>query len=258
MSIRHVKRGDAFQLKAADFNLIADSANAHQARMFSKDRHGARLGGATVLIENDSGADVDRFGVLAISDVLVSPTDNLVEFQQAPALQGITPVTGYEGRFAVAADPIADEAIGYGFVAGTCCVQISVTDADCYYAEILNSDAAKLGTHPAGTAQILWKESGTGTKWAVVLLGGGANRPVLAKTQEAAQADEYISVKFMNGAGTDVFGSAFDAKCLFVDGETAANHAKPLVASGVPVVIQKLSGTWYITNPSFTSVGSDC
>ena len=258
MSIRHVKRGDAFQLKAADFNLIADSANAHQARMFSRGRQAGLPGGEKILIKNTSGADVDRFGILGLDDVLVTPTDNLVEFQRAPAVEGVTPAAGHEGRFVVCADPLADDALGYAFVAGICPVQIDVTDADCDYAEMLATDDEKLITHPAGSAQILWKESGTGTKWGLILIGAGSDRPVLARTQEASQADAYISVKFVNGAGSGVYGSAFDAECLFVDGETAANHAKPSVASGVDVVIQKLSGTWYITNPSFTSVGSDC
>lgn len=77
-----------------------------------------------------------------------------------------------------------------------------------------------------------------------------------AKTQEAAQADEFISVKLLDNAG-EVTGNAFDAKAEFTDGATACNTCLPRVTSGVTIFIAKIDGTWYIVNPTFTD-SDDC
>ena len=71
-----------------------------------------------------------------------------------------------------------------------------------------------------------------------------------AKTQEAAQDDEYISVKLLDSGETET-GSAFDAKCIFTDNATKATDCIPLVKTGKVVVVSKLNGTWYIINPTF-------
>ena len=76
--------------------------------------------------------------------------------------------------------------------------------------------------------------------------GGGYE----AKTQEAAQDDEYVSVKLLDSEGTET-GSAFDAKCIFTDNATKATDCIPLVKTGKVVVVSKLNGTWYIINPTF-------
>jgi len=77
--------------------------------------------------------------------------------------------------------------------------------------------------------------------------GSGARE---AKTQEAAQADEYISVKLLDGDGNET-GKAFDAKCIFADNATKATDCIPLVKTSKTVIVSKINGTWYIINPTF-------
>ena len=81
--------------------------------------------------------------------------------------------------------------------------------------------------------------------------------PRWARTQEAAQADQYISVKLLDEGGNPV-GSAFDAKCIFVDGATEANKCTPKVGSGKDIVVTKMNGVWQIIYPTFTRVGTEC
>jgi hypothetical protein len=50
-------------------------------------------------------------------------------------------------------------------------VKVDVTDEDHGYADVTDADATKLTSVSRGSAQILWKESGTGLKWATVRLG---------------------------------------------------------------------------------------
>jgi hypothetical protein len=54
-------------------------------------------------------------------------------------------------------------------------VKVDVGDEADTFAEAVDGDVEKLESTAEGTAtQILWKESGTGLKWAVVRLIGGA------------------------------------------------------------------------------------
>lgn len=74
----------------------------------------------------------------------------------------------------------------------------------------------------------------------------------LAKTQEAAQADAYISVKFLSPVdnSTETSASAFDATLLFSDAGTAGTSAFPRIATAKKIIITKLGGAWYAL-PSF-------
>ena len=88
--------------------------------------------------------------------------------------------------------------------------------------------------------------------------GGGGGGILLAKTQEAAQADAYISVKFLKADGTTVYGSAFDATFDFVDGSTAANVCDPRVVSGAVIKIAYIGSAWRIIAPQLQKGAPDC
>ena len=87
--------------------------------------------------------------------------------------------------------------------------------------------------------------------------GTSASGLRLAVTQEAAQSDLFISVKLKDRDGNPA-GEAFDATAIIVDGATQLDKCTPQVASGADIVIGKLNGTWYIINPTFTTVGAIC
>ena len=94
-----------------------------------------------VLVKNTSGADRARFEILGISAPVFTPTDNLEEFRNRVVLSGVCPV------------------------------KVDVANANHWHADIADNSAANLKSGGGGAAQILWKESGTGVKWAVVRLG---------------------------------------------------------------------------------------
>ena len=72
---------------------------------------------------------------------------------------------------------------------------------------------------------------------------------LLAKTQEAAQANLLISVKLLDENGLEK-GAAFDATLIATDGCTAANAALPRIQSAKTVIVSKIGGTWYVVNPT--------
>jgi len=127
-----------------------------------------------ILVENGSGADRDRFDILGIEQPIISPTDNLDEFHRQVAIKGITPNSAYHfGNFVILLEPLAAGSIGRGCVSGVCPVRLNVTDAaedDYEFADVKDDDATQLQSAKVGSGRILYRESGTGTKWAVVRL----------------------------------------------------------------------------------------
>ena len=205
MSVTRVRAGERIVFRASDWNAMADAADAHRLQRMPAGADTGRelLPSGLVLVKNASGADVGRFGVLGIDSVVVSPADNLAEFQSRVALSCVAPQAGvHEGWFVILAEPLASGKIGRAWASGVCPVQIEVASESDWYADILDAETGKLGSGPTGSATILAIESGTGTKWAVVRIGqagaaippGGLRYQVLAKqSDDSGDADwDYV------------------------------------------------------------------
>jgi len=88
MGLKRVKSGEPIRAyPAADFNTLVDAAEWFQGRMLDGGSRPGRGGSAefdgTVVVRNDSGAHRKRFEVLAIEGIIISPAQNLPEFQRA-------------------------------------------------------------------------------------------------------------------------------------------------------------------------------
>jgi hypothetical protein len=120
-------------------------------------------------VYNNSGSDCEKFHILGIDSNYYSTSTELESFKDKVAFNGITPTTAsHKGKFLVCAQQIANGTMGKAWIAGACQVQIDVTDATHTTADVRNSDRAKLASGFDGNARIIWKESGTGTKWAII------------------------------------------------------------------------------------------
>jgi hypothetical protein len=126
----------------------------------------------TILIRNDDDAAVDRFGVLGITGVAIDHAASASEFENRPVLTGTEPtVADHRNKFVVAQEPIAVGGFGRAMVFGVTPVVVNVLDADHVRADVKNTDATSLESGITGAAHILWKETGTGDKWALVAIG---------------------------------------------------------------------------------------
>jgi len=199
--------GDALELPASTYNAMIDAARANQSSATVGPSPRPRSTGQTVLVKNSSGADVIQYGVLGIDSVVFTPTDDLQEFKNGWALDCSGPTAGtHEGVFVVCAEPIANGAIGRGWVNGTCVVQIDVLDAGHQFADITDGDDSQLTSATYGSARILYAEAGTGTKWAVVRLDNGALTEIrLGKPTEAYTTGPHATFTLdpCDAAGTD-------------------------------------------------------
>ncbi len=172
-NLKKVQSGSPLVIPAQTFNAFIDAARDYQDRQHGQHSTGMPSPrGDLVLIKNASGADRARFDILGIDTIVINPTDNFTEFTNRPALSGVTPTEAdHWGKFAILAEPIRNGALGLGWLAGMCPVKVLVSKEAHGHADVYSGVTAILRSSGSGAAQILWKESGTGVKWAVVRLG---------------------------------------------------------------------------------------
>lgn len=176
--LKKVNSGDKFAPKAADWNAFIDAAVAVRAG-FADQTSNPLLRtshNGIIPIQNDTGVDLDQFAVLSLDTLLITPTDNEDEFRhRPPVFSGIA--IDIAKPFAILQEPIKAGLIGQAMVAGVTPVIIAISDESAAFAELTVSG---LQSAASGIARILWKESGTGTKWAIIHFpsGGGGGSAV--------------------------------------------------------------------------------
>lgn len=198
-----VQPGQKIRIDAGAMNAMLAAAKAHEQSKFNKQVPGSNdPDPSRVRIKNDSGEDLDRFAVVKLTGPLIAPGDNLTEFQRHIGFAGEIPSEDSGGRFAILAEPISDGRIGRGWVSGVCPVQVDVLDASHRYADTEADTHEHLVSTASGAAEILWVESGTGLKWALVRLGaGGGSRMVQFElTSEFASGSADADFEEMDGS----------------------------------------------------------
>gem|GEM_PF-2241186 len=203
-TFKKVRDGEKLRIPARTYNAMIDAAQDYANRKSDRIQsgHSGAVPSNIVLVKNTSGVAVGRLCVLGISNSLISVSSN--QFKEQMAFVGVVPLTASHGsgRFVITVEPIAHNSLGRAIVTGVCQVQINVTDGNHSFADITNNDVTKLTSAETGPATILWKEAGTGTKWAVIRFGGsggGSSVQLAIVTQEPeynnALKDRYIVQK---------------------------------------------------------------
>ena len=171
--LKKVQSGDPLVIPATTFNTLIDAARDHQAQ---KQRTGQGHQPSfpqpgVISVMNVSGSARDRFDVLGLTGPVILPTVNLNEFKNKTVFYGATPSSSDRGKFAILLEPLDSAEIGRALVSGVCPARIDVTDSDHMFADVKDAEAGHLASAGSGSATVLWKDSGTGVKWAVVRLG---------------------------------------------------------------------------------------
>lgn len=186
---RRAQAGSPLQISAAAWNACLEVAGAYRRGELVTRGNGIQQfrQADIVLVQNVSGNDVSRFGVLGLDGVIVTAANNLDNFQQQVAIRGTTPtVADHTGKFAVCLDPIANNAIGRAWIAGVCQVTVDIASTHHTHADVKDSDRTKLRSSQSGTARILYREpGGTGNRWCVVRLADADCRLRIGKVQAA-------------------------------------------------------------------------
>jgi len=175
-TLRKVRPGEPLRIPAAAYNAFVDAA--HLARRFSSDSRGDSnlppIHEHLVLVRNDTGDDLPRFGAMGIAGPIIEPGEegNTDEFKRRAALIGalITVTDDYAGRFVVAREPIPSGRIGLAVVRGVTPSIVNIVSEEHFHADTY-PDEQHLRSGFAGAARILWKEEGVGLKLAVIEIG---------------------------------------------------------------------------------------
>lgn len=220
--LTNVRQGDKLRIPAATWNELLAVAQAERDREQSiNDMLARALPAFGVLkVKNNSGSNAPRFGILGLETPIITPTANLDEFKQRLQMLGTTPTTAaHTGKFCILYEPLAPGAIGWAFVSGAAICQIDVTVDTHTNADVKDGDRTKLASAATGLASILWKESGTGTKWALVRLGAGGGSDEKVATS-SGNTGKYLSQVLQN-SGT--YEAAEDLNVQFAEEGTAPN-----------------------------------
>jgi len=177
---KKVVAGAQFEVGAPLWNSITEAAKANEER----GRAGGgqlprRIPADQVYVQNNTGAKVSMYHVLGIDSGLAIAASGATGARQSNiVLKGIVPTSGSIGKFVITAQVIPAGSIGLAWVSGVCAVQVNVlsesTGTDNNYADVKSGETKQLEINTSGAAQILTRNSGTGTVWAVVRLGGTA------------------------------------------------------------------------------------
>lgn len=124
-----------------------------------------------VLMKNEHTEPINSpFGVLALDGPINNPADFEFEPYNGIKLRGIAP-EAEEDRFAVLQCSIDQGEVTPAIISGPTWARVNVIDEADTVCGPIADDTSKLKSG-IGNTPIIWKEDGTGEKWAMVLLGG--------------------------------------------------------------------------------------
>jgi len=131
-----------------------------------------------VLIWNQSGSTFARFSPFGLKFNLTpifNPTDpdKVTSYQQHRGMNARSPLTidTAHGSIGITLDEIPAEGYGRGIISGAVPCKIDILNTLHKYATVKNNNATELVSCTQGPCRILWREDGTGTRWAIIRLG---------------------------------------------------------------------------------------
>lgn len=185
MAIQKVNPGQKFKMPAEAYNAFVDAAQAHKRNLNQSVNMKSPNTRDVITIKNMTGETLDRFNVVGIGEPIYDPETQPIDFSEDIIFEGETPdIEEHVGKWAVLLDGCTDGDFVEAKVIGVTACKIDVDNEDYGYVEIADGEYT-LSAAASGSAQILWKESGTGEKWAIVRIGGesgsggGDSYPVL-------------------------------------------------------------------------------
>lgn len=159
--MKKVASGQPLRIPASTFNTMVDAASDYQRRSLNRGSSAvpSDTRSGIVLIRNQSGADRDRFSVLGLSSILITPTENSQEFSARYAMNAVLPTNSYTQKFCVLQEPIKSNGLGRAMIVGITPVNVARPSGDTteYAGVLANQTYLQAGTEGA---QILWEDSG--------------------------------------------------------------------------------------------------
>jgi len=168
--MRHVTPGEIFTPSAPMHNALVDLLSSNQPTT-----SGGRISGGSdptvCLVRNNTGAALPLFGVVGLSTPLITPTENLNAFLGQFNLIGVLAVSAdYQYRWGICLTPIASGDTGLVRVSGLCHCWIDATSSAIDFAGPDESGTVASLIEADCGARVIWRDSGSGVKRAVIIL----------------------------------------------------------------------------------------
>jgi hypothetical protein len=139
----------------------------------------------------------------------------------------------------VLAEAVRNGAVGWGVACGVVPCKVDLTYSGQPYADVAAGDRGKLAAGEGGAAQVLWKDEGTGTKWAVIRLGAPTYPKLFGKLDGDLFANSSATMSIWEGAPL-----ADSSRNITVYDWFLPSGKK--LASGAKVAAFWASGKWYV------------
>lgn len=177
---KRVTSGDRLSIRAGTWNAILASAEAHQFGGRASFGAGAlgdrKYGSVRVKVLNETGQDLDRFSVVHLGKPIggglpvVTPNDNLDEFQNNPVLKVGLPNVQSPGHLGILQEAIPAGRFGYCTVRGLSVARIKGPFA--LRADVaVDSSPEYLESYRNGCIEVIYQQGSSGVSWALVLIG---------------------------------------------------------------------------------------
>lgn len=127
-----------------------------------------------VVVKNATTGDMGIYSCLYITGPMVNPTGTVGgQIASLPVLRGTVPDKDTGHRFCITLGPVDQDDYVAAAIDGVTPVKLNVIKEDHRFAKPKDGSASEMDTDGHGPAQILWKESGTGSgKWGLIRFGG--------------------------------------------------------------------------------------
>ena len=168
--------GQAIRVKASEYNAIVDSvaySEAAEGKEIIPESIPEVEVGKPVMVMNASVDNLKQYDVIGITRVQIRPEDGTEdEFKDQIVLRGEVPDAAlHRGRFAVCLEPIESGGVGQAVMSGLVQVKIDPGGSTGGPADIDPNSTSRLKLACYGSAEVIWREAGSGERWAVVRLG---------------------------------------------------------------------------------------
>lgn len=202
--LKKVTAGEKFRMPAPAYNAFVDAAADLRRRQHDggPSLRGTPGGTQTVLVRNTTGTDLAQFSVVAIGAPLITPTDNLNEFNRVPPFAAALPVAAID-VIGILQEPIAAGKCGEAMLTGVTPVLLTVTTAGDKHAAPA-ADSSRLVTGSSGPWRVIYAESGTGSKLGIVISPSDANGTVIVKITGNASGGGKYTGRILTGESTAV------------------------------------------------------
>lgn len=218
------------------------------AHKFVSEDNFAERASNIVLAKNMSSGDLPRYSVVKFSGVQTDPALSASaanSFLERPILSVDFPGQNATS-WGITVDPIKQYTIGRIAIGGAVPVKIDIKDADHVFARPVAGVHGNLqSSHPcAGSCGILWKESGTGLKWALVRVGSGGSGVLLGKTSAQWAKGSLATISLYEEGAPPSESQNAPAATL----EGCINKFANVSADKWVIVAQSSRGHWYLVS----------